>query len=139
MDDPLVIAGREFRSRLITGTGKYPSMATMRDAVVASGCELVSVAETSPPAPPPDTPPGTVIRKAPRRETKRDDAGFRFKATERGSRFECSRDHSPYRPCEAPKRYRHLAAGRHVFKVRAADVAGNVDPTTASYHWRVLG
>jgi thiazole synthase len=44
MHDPLVIAGREFRSRLITGTGKYASMATMRDAVVASGCELVTVA-----------------------------------------------------------------------------------------------
>ena len=44
MDDPLVIAGRELRSRLITGTGKYPSPEAMRDAVVASGCELVTVA-----------------------------------------------------------------------------------------------
>jgi thiazole synthase len=44
MDDPLVIAGREFRSRLITGTGKYPSFEVMRDAVVASDCELVTVA-----------------------------------------------------------------------------------------------
>jgi thiazole synthase len=42
--DPLVIAGREFRSRLVTGTGKYDSFETMRDAVVASGCELVTVA-----------------------------------------------------------------------------------------------
>ena len=44
MQDPLVIAGREFSSRLITGTGKYPSLDVMRDAVVASGCELVTVA-----------------------------------------------------------------------------------------------
>jgi len=44
VNDPLTIAGREFRSRLITGTGKYPSFETMRDAVVASGCELVTVA-----------------------------------------------------------------------------------------------
>jgi thiazole synthase len=44
VDDPLVIAGREFGSRLITGTGKYPSFEAMRDAVVASGCELVTVA-----------------------------------------------------------------------------------------------
>ena len=42
--DPLVIAGHEFRSRLITGTGKYSSFEVMRDAVVASGCELVAVA-----------------------------------------------------------------------------------------------
>jgi len=44
MNDPLTISGREFRSRLITGTGKYPSFEAMRDAVVASGCELVTVA-----------------------------------------------------------------------------------------------
>ena len=44
MGDPLVIAGREFRSRLITGTGKYDGFETMRDAIVASGCELVTVA-----------------------------------------------------------------------------------------------
>jgi thiazole synthase len=44
ISDPLVIAGREFRSRLITGTGKYPSFDVMRDAVLASGCELVTIA-----------------------------------------------------------------------------------------------
>jgi thiazole synthase len=42
--DPLVIAGREFHSRLITGTGKYPSFEVMRDAVLASECELVTIA-----------------------------------------------------------------------------------------------
>ncbi|HEX2505609.1 MAG TPA: thiazole synthase, partial [Gaiellaceae bacterium] len=44
MRQPLTIAGREFRSRLITGTGKYESFDVMRDAVVESGCELVTVA-----------------------------------------------------------------------------------------------
>jgi thiazole synthase len=44
VNDPLVIAGRELRSRLITGTGKYPDVETMRRAVEASGCELVTVA-----------------------------------------------------------------------------------------------
>jgi thiazole synthase len=42
--DPLVIAGRAFRSRLITGTGKYPDFETTRRAVEASGCEMVTVA-----------------------------------------------------------------------------------------------
>jgi thiazole synthase len=42
--DDLVIAGRAFRSRLIAGTGKYDSFETMREAVLASGCELVTVA-----------------------------------------------------------------------------------------------
>ena len=39
-NDALTIAGREFRSRLITGSGKYESFETMRDALLASGCEL---------------------------------------------------------------------------------------------------
>jgi thiazole synthase len=44
VNDPLVIGGRELRSRLITGTGKYSAPEAMRDAVIASGCELVTVA-----------------------------------------------------------------------------------------------
>jgi thiazole synthase len=42
--DPLVIAGRSFRSRLIVGTGKYKDGAETRDAVEASGAEMVTVA-----------------------------------------------------------------------------------------------
>src|SRR4030095_15798097 len=42
--DPLVIAGRTFRSRLIVGTGKYPSHAVMADAHMASGADMVTVA-----------------------------------------------------------------------------------------------
>lgn len=40
----LVIAGRAFRSRLILGTGKFSSPAAMRDALAASGAEMVTVA-----------------------------------------------------------------------------------------------
>ena len=42
--DQLTIAGRTFSSRLMTGTGKYASMATMQDSITASGCEIVTVA-----------------------------------------------------------------------------------------------
>ena len=41
---PLVIAGRTFRSRLILGTGKFSSPESMRDALDGSGAELVTVA-----------------------------------------------------------------------------------------------
>lgn len=43
-DSPLVIAGRSFRSRLMTGTGKYRNFDEMRQSVAASGCEIVTVA-----------------------------------------------------------------------------------------------
>src|SRR6202048_4365185 len=42
--DPLLIAGREFRSRLFVGTGKFSSNEAMASALEASGCEIVTVA-----------------------------------------------------------------------------------------------
>jgi thiazole synthase len=44
MDDRLVIAGRQLSSRLFLGTGKFPSVAALRDTIVASGTEVVTVA-----------------------------------------------------------------------------------------------
>jgi thiazole synthase len=43
-DSPFVIAGRTFSSRLIVGTGKYPSNAVMAQAHTASGADMVTVA-----------------------------------------------------------------------------------------------
>src|SRR6185369_703589 len=43
-DDPFVIAGRTFRSRLIVGTGKYPSNEVMAEAHRRSGTDMVTVA-----------------------------------------------------------------------------------------------
>ena len=44
MNQPLVIAGRSFDSRLFVGTGKFSSNLSMRDALEASGTEMVTVA-----------------------------------------------------------------------------------------------
>src|SRR6187401_2733666 len=44
MNEPLVIADRVFKSRLIVGTGKYSSFALMRQAHAASGADMVTVA-----------------------------------------------------------------------------------------------
>ena len=42
--DPFVLGGRSFRSRLITGSGKYASFDENRRAVEAAGSEIVTVA-----------------------------------------------------------------------------------------------
>ncbi len=42
--DSLLIGGRRFGSRLMTGTGKYPSLAVMQASLAASACEIVTVA-----------------------------------------------------------------------------------------------
>ena len=43
-NSPLIIAGRSFQSRLMLGTGKFASGELMRDAIIASGTEIVTVA-----------------------------------------------------------------------------------------------
>ena len=43
-NQPFVIAGRTFRSRLILGTGKFSAPEALRDALDASGAEMVTVA-----------------------------------------------------------------------------------------------
>ena len=43
-DSPLIIAGKSFSSRLMTGTGKYRNIQEMQQSVAASGCEIVTVA-----------------------------------------------------------------------------------------------
>ena len=42
--DSLVIAGKAYRSRLLVGTGKYKDFAQTREAIDASGAEIVTVA-----------------------------------------------------------------------------------------------
>ena len=41
--DPLVIAGQTFHSRLMVGTGKYKDFTVMREAIAASGAQIVTV------------------------------------------------------------------------------------------------
>jgi thiazole synthase len=44
LDSPLIIAGKTFQSRLMTGTGKYRSTEEMQQSIIASGCQIVTVA-----------------------------------------------------------------------------------------------
>src|SRR5918999_142983 len=44
MDDPLVIAGRTFSSRLIIGTGGVRRLDALEQAIVATGAEMATVA-----------------------------------------------------------------------------------------------
>ncbi|WP_370280642.1 thiazole synthase [Pontibacterium sp.] len=43
-NDALVIAGKSYNSRLLVGTGKYKDLDETRDAIAASGAEIVTVA-----------------------------------------------------------------------------------------------
>lgn len=44
VDDSLIIGGKKFNSRLIVGSGKYSSFALTRDATIAAGAQMITVA-----------------------------------------------------------------------------------------------
>ncbi|HVD40185.1 MAG TPA: CSLREA domain-containing protein [Solirubrobacterales bacterium] len=84
------------------------------------------------------TPPDTKILKGPPKKTHKRTVKFKFASTEAGSTFQCKLDRKPFKPCASPKKYKKLKPGKHVFKVRAIDKAGNVDPTPAKRSFKVL-
>jgi hypothetical protein len=82
--------------------------------------------------------PETKIKKHPKKRSSSRKAKFRFSADEPGSTFECKLDKRPFKPCRSPFK-RTVAPGRHKFRVRAIDPAGNRDPSVAKFAWTVLG
>jgi hypothetical protein len=79
------------------------------------------------PTPPPDPvrPPVATITTNPPEKTARPKMKFKFVSDRSASTFECKLDKAPWRRCASPKTVRGLVPGKHVFRVRAVDAAGN--------------
>jgi CSLREA domain-containing protein len=84
------------------------------------------------------TPPQTKITWGPKGKSTSRTAVFKFNSSEAGSSFQCKLDRGPFKKCRSPKKLKSLKPGRHVFKVRAIDGAGNTDPTPAVKKFTVL-
>lgn len=82
--------------------------------------------------------PQTTLRRRPPRRTRDRTPTFRFVSDEPGSTFQCKLDGKPYRSCHSPFTTKSLALGRHTFKVRARDNSGKLDPSPASYRFKVV-
>ncbi|MFL5872691.1 MAG: hypothetical protein ACJ75T_04325 [Solirubrobacterales bacterium] len=87
--------------------------------------------------PPPATDtkaPTATITKGPKSKSASTSAKFKFKSNEAGSTFQCKLDKGKFKSCKSPKTYKKLKPGKHVFKVRATDKAGNVGkPATKKF------
>lgn len=66
-------------------------------------------------------PPAPMITVGPPASTIEPDATFIFTNTQAGVRFQCRLDSGAFEECSSPKTYTDLAAGPHVFFVRAVD------------------
>lgn len=81
--------------------------------------------------------PETEIVKRPRNRGAKRKVTYRFRASEPAA-FECKRDRRTWRACKSPLRWKRLTPGRHRFRVRAIDLAGNTDPSPAVDRFRIL-
>jgi hypothetical protein len=120
----LSLGAHTFAVRAIDAMGNVDSSPASRSFSVVS-----STADT--------TPPDTTIGSGPSGTITSSSASFSFSSTESPSTFECRFDAGSWGGCSSPKAYSGLANGAHSFEVRAADGAGNTDPTPASRSFTV--
>ncbi len=97
---------------------------------IAGGWSLSITTDTDPPE-------TTIIKGAPDRLAKHK-VKFRFGSDDPEATFECKLDKKPYGACASPKKLKRLDDGRHRFRVRAVDPAGNVDPSAAKDKFKVV-
>src|SRR5205823_8051303 len=81
--------------------------------------------------------PETTISSGPSGAVNSRSASFAFSSSEAGSTFACSLDGSAYASCTSPQPYSGLPDGSHTVAVRAADAAGNTEPTPPTQTWTV--
>lgn len=85
-------------------------------------------------------PPETTITKQPKQKTDKTTAKFKFKSNEPNSTFQCKLDKGAFKPCnKGRKTYKNLEPGKHKFKVKATDAAGNTDGTPAKAKFKIVG
>jgi hypothetical protein len=119
------------------GTPRPSDLPTIANVAGGDGSDIGAF-EASPIASPPvdKGAPNTRIARGPAHRTAKHLAKFRFSSTEPGSHFECKLDKGAFKRCASPFKHK-VKPGKHVFRVRAIDTAGNVDETPAIFHWRV--
>lgn len=127
------------------GLKRPVDLGTVSNAEGGDGSDIGAFEVQAPPPPPvlvgpspADTqPPNTRVVSGPPRATFKRLAKFRFASTEAQSTFQCRVDRKPWRRCRNPYKRKVSAGRKHVFRVRAIDRFGNVDPTPARFGWRV--
>jgi hypothetical protein len=97
--------------------------------------------DSPPPASPPRSPadttaPETKIDKSRLRIATRT-ATFWFSANEAVQGFQCQLDKGSFKPCGSPRTYKRLKPGKHAFRVKAVDAAGNIDGSAAVAKFKI--
>jgi Tol biopolymer transport system component len=82
-------------------------------------------------------PPETVVESGLNSSTPGSSPEFVFYSDDSEARFECRLDAEAFTPCASPLEFTSLAKGAHVLRVRAIDLAANIDPSPATAKFAV--
>lgn len=107
------------------------------DITVAESNHGLQVITQRAPGSPDVTAPETAITTPDLKDTTESKATFTFHASESHVTYECRLNYGAWQPCTSPVTYR-VKPGKHMFEVRATDVAGNTDPYPAYDGWNRL-
>lgn len=122
--------------------GKHTFTVSAEDADGATASQEVSynvVAAPSPPPPPIQPIPNTLLDSHPKtslKTKKKATVKFSFSSDIAGATFQCQLDKGQFSPCASPQTYKKVKAGQHTFSVQAV-AGGVVDPTPATFSFRV--
>jgi hypothetical protein len=130
-------AGGDVQARSVTSFALSQIIAQPTPTPTPGPAAVPTPTVTPTPTPPPDTtPPRTTLRKALINQAQHR-ATFKFASGEAGATYACKLDKQKFKACTSPKTYRNLKPGRHEFRVKARDRAGNVDRTPSVKKFRI--
>lgn len=129
----LSVGGHTFEVRARDAAGNTDPTPATRDFTVALAGGGGGAGAGGDPQPPSTSITGRPAAKI--KVKKKATAVFSFTATEAAT-FLCSLDGAAYAPCTSPARFK-VRPGNHHFEVYAVDLAGNPDPLTAMYDFKV--
>lgn len=118
-------AGTHQPAELADGPHTFAVRAVNRDGIQATAERAFTIDSK---------PPQTIIKKV---KINGDRVKIRFTSNEKGATFQCRLDRRKFKPCRSPRVLKNLADGKHRFRVRATDAAGNLDKTAAKRKLRI--
>jgi hypothetical protein len=131
--------GRKLTYPLRQGTrlrrGALAGVALTTAAVVLVGASA-SADPIYAPQPTADTAPPTITIARSLLRASTQTMRFWFSASEAVQGFQCQLDKGEFKGCGSPRTYKRLKPGRHVFRVKATDLAGNVGAPAVA-HFRI--
>jgi hypothetical protein len=123
-----------------------PDLSTGEPSMASFSLSIFAELPPLPPSPPSSSSAAAPAADTTAPETKIDRSRFRiatrtatfwFSASEAAQGYLCRLDKGDFKPCGPPRTYKRLKPGKHAFRVKAVDVAGNTDSSAAVAKFKI--